>query len=140
MEPTEGAPNGQRQMDDNGGRTFGQRVDRIGGTAQEAWTRTRDAVTDIKATLNLEERVERNPYGMLAAAVGVGYVLGGGIFSPLTARILGLGMRLSLRLAALPFIKEELMGIAETISNGSSEESGSKSRKPRQPQTTNKGK
>jgi hypothetical protein len=127
-------------MDDSGGRSFGQRVDRIGGTAQEAWTRTRDAVTDIKATLNLEERVERNPYGMMAAAIGVGYVLGGGIFSPLTARILGLGMRLSLRLAALPFIKEELMGIAETISNGSSEESGSRTRKPRQTQTTNKGK
>jgi hypothetical protein len=141
MEPTEGAPNGQRQMDDNnGGRTFGQRVDRIGGTAQEAWTRTRDAVTDMKATLNIEERVDRNPYGMMAAALGVGYVLGGGIFSPLTARILGLGMRLSLRLAALPFIKEELMGIAESISNGSSEESGSKSRRAKQTQATNKGK
>src|SRR4051794_19451084 len=97
------APNGQ-QRDDGGNRSFGQRVDRVSDTAQQAWSRTRDAVTDIKGTLDLDGRVSRNPYGTIAAAVGIGYVLGGGIFSPLTARILGLGLRLGIRLAALPFL------------------------------------
>ena len=40
-----GAPNGQR--DDNGSRSFGQRVDKVNETAQQAWERTRDAFSDL---------------------------------------------------------------------------------------------
>jgi ElaB/YqjD/DUF883 family membrane-anchored ribosome-binding protein len=130
------SPNGQR-MEDGGMRTFGQRVDHINDTAQHAWTRTRDAFSDIKETLDVDGRVKRHPYGTVAAALGIGYVLGGGLFSRLTGRILGTGLRLGIRLAALPFIKEELLTLI-SVAADSTDESGSKSRKSRQG-NTNKG-
>lgn len=151
METTEsGAANGQR--DDHGlPRSFGQRVDRIGSGAQQAWSRTRDSVGDLREALDLDGRVNRNPYGMIAAAVGVGYVLAGGIFSPLTGRILGFGLRLGLRVAAIPFIKDELLGMVQAVGGGSglgsslsgsepeeASDEGVKSRRTKS-QNTNKG-
>jgi hypothetical protein len=56
----------------------------------------------------LEERVARNPYGMVAGAIGVGFVLGGGLFTRVTARIVGAGLRIGL-MAALPLLKDELL-------------------------------
>jgi hypothetical protein len=44
--------------------------------------------------------MERHPYAMLAAATGVGYVLGGGVPSRLTALLIGLGSRVFLEVAA----------------------------------------
>ncbi|NVJ22802.1 MULTISPECIES: hypothetical protein [Myxococcus] len=106
-----GNPSSREQGSDAG---FGQRVDQIGSEAQQLWSDARGAVGDLGQTLDLRGRVERNPYGMLAAAIGVGYVLGGGLFTPLTARILKLGVRL----AALPLVKDELLGMAETAFQG----------------------
>jgi len=62
----------------------------------------------MSAALDIEGRVERNPYAMVAAAVGVGFVLGGGIFTRLTASLVGAGLRLAL-MAALPVLQEELV-------------------------------
>jgi hypothetical protein len=58
--------------------------------------------------LSLRRSVERNPYGVLAAAVGVGFVLGGGLFTRLAARLVGTGLRLGL-VAAMPRLQEELL-------------------------------
>jgi hypothetical protein len=133
-----GAPNGQRE--DGGARTFGQRVERVGDTAQHAWSRTRDTFTDVKETLDIEGRVDRHPYGTLAAVLGIGYALGGGLFSPLTARILGFGLRIGIRLAAIPVLKEELVGLAESLSDGPpAEESGAKTARRTRTSNTNKG-
>lgn len=60
---------------------------------------------------DLEERVARNPYGMVAGAIGVGFVLGGGLFTRLTARVVGAGVRLGLT-SALPFLTEALLKAA----------------------------
>jgi hypothetical protein len=104
--------NGSHTSGDNQG--FGQRVDQIGSEAQELWSNARSAVSDLGQTLDIKGRVDRNPYGMIAAALGVGYVLGGGLFTPLTGRILKLGVRL----AMLPFVKDELLGMAESALRG----------------------
>lgn len=93
--------------------TVGQRIDRICDATQTAWKGGCEAVSEFKSVMDIDGRVERNPYAMMAAAAGSGYVLGGGIFSPLTARIVGLGLRLGLRLAAVPFIQRELLGAVE---------------------------
>jgi hypothetical protein len=151
MEPSEsGAPNGQRRAEGGGAErgadegaggllTVGQRFDRINDTAQEAWSRTRDTVKDFKEALDIDGRVARHPYGTVAAALGIGYVLGGGIFSPLTARLVGFGLRMGLRLAAIPFLQNELLGMVESAGSGVGEESGSRSRKAQHSKTTNKG-
>ena len=89
---------------------FGHRVEQIGSSAQQLWTEARSAVQDLNHTLDLKGRVDRHPYGMVLAAVGVGYILGGGLLTPLTARLI----RLGIRLAAFPLIREELVGIAES--------------------------
>ena len=54
--------------------------------------------------------MKRNPYGTVAAALGIGYVLGGGLFTPLTARIVRLGLRIGMRLAVLPLLKRGDVG------------------------------
>jgi hypothetical protein len=55
----------------------------------------------------LEDRLARNPYGTVAGAIAVGFVLGGGLFTRLTARVVGAGLRIGLT-SALPFLTEVL--------------------------------
>ena len=100
--------------DSSQGPRVGERVDQLGSSATQFFTDARGAVHDLGAGLDLKGRVQRNPYGMVAAAIGVGYVLGGGLFTPLTARMLRVGVRL----AMLPFVKDELMGMAEAAMHG----------------------
>ena len=102
------------------GPRVGERVDQLGSSAQQFFTDARGAVHDLGAGLDLKGRVQRNPYGMVAAALGAGYVLGGGLFTPLTARMLRMGVRL----AMLPFVKDELMGMAEAAMQGFTSASG----------------
>ena len=109
------------------GRTIGDRVDQMSDSAHEAWSRTRGAVDDIKRAADIEGRVNRHPYGSVAAAVGIGYVLGGGIFTPLTSRIVALGLRIGVRLALLPMLREEISAIAEAVT-GEEPPSGRKGR------------
>jgi ElaB/YqjD/DUF883 family membrane-anchored ribosome-binding protein len=69
------------------------------------------AVDDVR------ERVHEKPVKTLALAVGAGYVVGGGLFTPLSGRLFYTGLRIALRLAALPLVREELMALVETISD-----------------------
>jgi len=61
----------------------------------------------VKDVLDVEGRVERNPYGMLAGALGAGFVLGGGIFTRLTGRFVSTALRLGL-MAAWSRLEQEL--------------------------------
>ena len=63
--------------------------------------------------LDIEGRLQRNPYGVVAGAVAVGFVLGGGLFTRLTARIAGAGLRMGL-MAALPLLQRELFAKRES--------------------------
>jgi hypothetical protein len=78
----------------------------------------------LRAALDLPGRVKRNPWGMVAGAVGVGFVLGGGLFTRLTARILGAGLRIGVT-AALPLLQGELvhavMGLKTDRNEGESD-------------------
>jgi hypothetical protein len=111
--------------------SFGQRVEHLGSGAQQWFTEAREVASDLGDTLDLLGRTRRNPYVMLAAAAGVGYVLAGGLITGLTARVLRTGVRL----AAIPFVKAELLSFAENAlhSWASSEEEKESSTEEQQP-------
>ena len=69
------------------------------------------SVEDLGRALDLRGRMDRHPIGMVLAAMGVGYVLGGGLFSPLTGKLLKIGVRLAL----VPIIKSQLDVLAGNI-------------------------
>lgn len=60
------------------------------------------------------QTVER-PGRSLALAVGAGYLVGGGAFSRLTARVLGLGLRIGLRVAAVPIVTQGLILLGKSL-------------------------
>lgn len=66
-----------------------------------------DLVELVRDIVDIEGRVERHPYGMVAGAAGAGFILGGGLFTRLTERLAGTAMRLAL-MAALPRLEKEL--------------------------------
>jgi len=111
---SENPPNGRAAAGD-GTKKVGKRVEKVGHTAEQVWDRTRDSVSDFGEALDIKGRVDRHPYGTVAAAIGIGYVLGGGLFTPLTGRIVRLGLGIGMRLAVLPLLKREVAELMETI-------------------------
>ena len=71
----------------------------------------------LRRTLDIEGRLRRNPYGMVAGALGIGFILGGGLFTRLAERMLGAGLRVGL-MAALPILEKS---IAQALSASKSE-------------------
>jgi ElaB/YqjD/DUF883 family membrane-anchored ribosome-binding protein len=120
MESTEAnSTNGHRQADEHGA------GDWVTDSAHKAWDRTRGAVSELKRAAAIDERVGRHPYGSVAAALGIGYVLGGGLFTPLTSRLVALGLRIGVRLAVLPMLKDEISVLADALTGESESEGGS---------------
>jgi hypothetical protein len=66
-----------------------------------------DTSGTLREVLDIEGRLQRNPYGMVAGALAVGFVMGGGLFTRLTARIAGVGLRMGLA-AAWPLLQQQL--------------------------------
>lgn len=99
----------------NGHANEGDEPGWVSDSAHKAWDRTRGAVAELKRAAAIEERVDRHPYGSVAAALGIGYVLGGGIFTPLTSRLVSLGLRIGVRLAVLPMLKDEISVLADAL-------------------------
>jgi hypothetical protein len=64
----------------------------------------RDIVDDV---IDVPGRVERNPYGMMAGAMGAGFILGGGLFTRITEKIAGAALRIGV-MAALPHLEKEI--------------------------------
>jgi hypothetical protein len=85
---------------------------------KEATNHRPDAQFDEGLPVDLAGYVARHPYGTVAAALGIGYALGGGIFTPLTSRLLRLGLRIGVRTALLPILKAELSELAQSFASG----------------------
>jgi hypothetical protein len=67
----------------------------------------RSLVEIVRDIVDIKGRVERNPYGMMAGAMGAGFILGGGLFTRLTEKIAGAAVRAGV-IAALPRLEKEL--------------------------------
>jgi hypothetical protein len=63
---------------------------------------------DTRKSFDLIGQVRNHPYRALLLATGVGYVLGGGLFTRLTYNVL----RAGLRVASIPAIQGEIIGFA----------------------------
>ena len=83
---------------------------------QRAPRETPDGATETVSAAGpsaaVQGHVRRHPYRTVAAALGIGYALGGGIFTPLTARLVRIGLRIGIRTALLPVLKAELSELA----------------------------
>lgn len=91
-----------------------QHVNKAGAAAQQFYEEARASGQGLMEAVDLHGRVERNPYGMVAVALGVGYLLGGGLFTGMTARL----FRLGIKLAAVPLVRGELISFAESAIDG----------------------
>jgi hypothetical protein len=115
---TRAASNGQRE--EKAGTALKRAAGRLASDDDDdVRSRVRGAVDEVTRSLDLKGRVERNPYGTLAAALGVGYVLGGGFFTPLTGRLVSLGFKLGIRLAVLPLLNDQIANIVSDALGGS---------------------
>jgi hypothetical protein len=95
----------------------GKAVDRDRHPARFALNEAEEVVAAARA--DLQARVDAHPYLVLAAGVGVGYVLGGGLFTSFTGRVLRWGMRHWFRLGVVPLLEAELVGTAREWAAGS---------------------
>ncbi|MBL8922451.1 MAG: hypothetical protein JNJ54_26610 [Myxococcaceae bacterium] len=91
----------------------------IGEQVAEVLQNANSALNGVADAVGLTERVEKSPYGMVAAALGIGYVLGGGLLTPTTFRVLRMGMKL----AAIPAVRDKLLDVAEAAVDGMLEKS-----------------
>jgi hypothetical protein len=91
-----------------------KRVQEMESSAQHLMDEARGVMSDLSDSFDLRSRVERHPYGMLLGAAAVGYILGGGLFTSLTRSM----VRLGLRLAAVPLVKDELVSLAHSALGG----------------------
>jgi hypothetical protein len=109
--PPQNPPSGNGHQQARG---FVGRVGHLNDSAHQLLEEAKSTFEDLGQAIDLRGRVQRHPYAMVAAALGVGYVLGGGLFSGLTFRLAGLGVRL----AAVPLVRNQLMGLAEAAVSG----------------------
>jgi hypothetical protein len=79
-------------------RSLGDHCRQIHHDAHVLAAAVQDATNGVEGYLT--ERVHRRPYVTLGLAAGVGYVLGGGLRSRLTAVLLGAATRVALAVAA----------------------------------------
>lgn len=93
-------------MDNQGTR---HRVGQISANARHVVDDSRSLLTDGLATVT--ERMTSHPYQTMLIAAGVGYVLGGGLFTALTARM----VRGGIRVAALPIVRNEIVNLAQSL-------------------------
>jgi hypothetical protein len=80
------------------GRSLGDHCRRINQDAHALAAALQDATSGLEGYLT--ERVQSRPFVTLGVAVGVGYVLGGGLRPRLTAALLGAATRVALAVAA----------------------------------------
>jgi hypothetical protein len=87
----------------------------------------RSVIDLVREAADIDGRVERNPYLMVAGALGAGFILGGGLFTRLTERIAGAALRIGM-MAALPQLQDEIgryVGRNTEASSSTKEEGGS---------------
>ncbi len=72
------------------------------------------AINGMSDAIGLTAQVEKAPYAMIGAALGVGYIVAGGLFTPTTSRLIRMGVKL----VAIPQVRNRLLDVAESAIDG----------------------
>jgi len=64
---------------------------------------------------SLQTRIEEHPYGTLAVAAGIGFILGGGLFSRLGAKLVATAIRVGLASAAEPVLQSVVEELKHSV-------------------------
>jgi hypothetical protein len=90
-------------------------ADPFAGLAQVARrsSEARERLDEWRDRLVRETR--KHPIRSVAVALGAGFVLGGGLFSRLTMRVVGAGVRIGLRMAAVPLMTQGLVALGDGL-------------------------
>ena len=99
-------------------RSLGDHGRQIHHDAHALAAAVQEATDDLERYLT--EQVEQRPYTTLGVAAGVGYVLGGGLRSRLTAILLGAATRFAMALAARELAARLSPGASASVQNKSS--------------------
>jgi ElaB/YqjD/DUF883 family membrane-anchored ribosome-binding protein len=88
----------------------------------EAAPRLSAAVGDARQSIesmigDWRDLVDEHPWRALGLALGAGYIAGGGLFTPLTGRLLYTGLKMGFKVAALPLLREELSSLFDTVTD-----------------------
>jgi ElaB/YqjD/DUF883 family membrane-anchored ribosome-binding protein len=111
--------NGEEPQSEGGAKERSAGKRRVPVTQREEAPRLASAVSDARRSIesmmgDWREMVEEHPWRALGMALGAGYVVGGGLLTPLTGRMLYGVLRIGVRLAALPLVRDELMSLLQT--------------------------
>ncbi len=110
-----GAPSGTERQ---GQRSLGDHGRQIHHDVHALAAAVQDAADDLERYVT--EQVHRRPYSTLGVAAGVGFVLGGGLRSRLTAVLFGAATRLAIALAARELAARLSPGASAAVQNKSS--------------------
>jgi ElaB/YqjD/DUF883 family membrane-anchored ribosome-binding protein len=99
-------------------RSLGDHCRRIQHDAQALAIAVQEATDELERFLT--EQVQERPYTTLGVAAGVGYALGGGFRSRLTAVVVGTATRLAMTLAARELAARLSPGASASVRNNSS--------------------
>ena len=99
-------------------RSIGEHGRQIRHDAETLAAEVRGTTADLERYLS--EQVEQRPYTTLGVAAGVGFVLGGGLRSRLTAMLLGAATRFAMALAARELAARLSPGASASVQNKSS--------------------
>lgn len=120
-ESSEGKSESKSDAKNGGGEA--KSVSRARGGKRGEQPRLMASVDDAKQSVEsmietVRTELDERPWRTLGLAVGAGYILGGGLLTPLTFRLLTSAVKIGVRVAALPIVGEEIKGFVETFTDG----------------------
>lgn len=91
-----------------------------GGLADDSIERPNDIWQEAqgtwrRATTLVAREIEERPMRTVLLSLGAGYLLGGGLFTPLTGRLVGAGLRMGLRALAVPALASGALAIGKQL-------------------------
>lgn len=80
----------------------------LGDDVRELAGELSEAAREIRSRFDLSDTIRQHPIRTVLVAAGVGYVLGGGLFTPFTGRLIRLGARAMF----VPIVKNQIEAMA----------------------------